>query len=87
MEKVEITICTGTTCYVMGGGHLLLLGESLDETMSQKVHIKGSACLGLCKEGRYGKAPYVMIDDLVLSEATTDTILGALKKRFPGEAS
>jgi len=82
MNKLEITICTGTTCYVMGGGNLMQLGESLDAEMSQKVHIKGSPCLGLCKEGRYGKAPYVMVGDTVISEATTEAILEFLKKYF-----
>jgi NADH:ubiquinone oxidoreductase subunit E len=82
MNKLEITICTGTTCYVMGGGNLMQLGESLDEEISQKVHIKGSPCLGQCKDGRHGKAPYVMVGDTVISEATTEAVLQVLKKHF-----
>ncbi len=80
MEKIEITICTGTTCYVMGAGKLLLLAEELGESLSQRVEIKGSACLELCKEGRYGKAPYVMIGEKVLSEATTESVLEEIKR-------
>lgn len=82
MEKIEITICTGTTCYVMGAGNLLMLTEHLDEAIASRVEIKGSGCLGLCKEGQYGKAPYVMIGDSVISEATVETVLEELKKRI-----
>lgn len=82
MDKLEITICTGTTCYVMGGGNLMQISESLDEEILKKVSIKGSPCLGLCKEGRYGKAPYVTVGDTIISEATTEAILEVLKKHF-----
>ena len=82
MDKLEIKICTGTTCYVMGSGNLMQLGEILDEETLQKVHIKGSPCLGMCKEGCYGKAPFVMVGDTVISEATTEAVLEVVKKHF-----
>ena len=79
MTKIEITICTGTTCYVMGAGNLLLLQDKLSDAQLQQVEIKGSNCLGLCKQGQYGKAPYVQVGDTLIAEATTETVLQAIK--------
>lgn len=82
MTKIEITICTGTACYVMGAGRLLLLQDQLSDRQLQQVEIKGCNCLGLCKQGRYGKAPYARIGDEVIAEATPDALLAALKERL-----
>ncbi len=80
MTKIEITICTGTACYVMGAGRLLLLQDELTDRQVQQVEIKGCNCLGLCKQGQYGKAPYARVGDKVIAEATPETILMALEQ-------
>jgi NADH:ubiquinone oxidoreductase subunit E len=78
MTKIEITICTGTTCYVMGAGRLLLLQDELSDRQRQQVEIKGSNCLGLCKQGQYGKAPYARVGDKIIAEATPEAVLTAI---------
>lgn len=82
MEPVKVVICAGTTCYVMGSSHLLTLADYLDPAELERVKITGARCLGYCEDGRHSNAPYVLIDDEVLSEATLPTLLSALRERL-----
>lgn len=81
MKPLTITICTGTTCYVMGSGHLLSIREQLESVCSRPVEIVGSSCLGLCKDGQYGRAPFVQIGSTVIAEATPEKIIETLKRQ------
>ena len=62
MKKIKVSICTGTTCYVMGASDLLLLEEVLPEHLKGKVEIEGVTCLEKCKSTGIGKnkAPFVI---------------------------
>lgn len=82
MKPVTITICTGTTCYVMGSGHLLAVREQIESVCPGPVEIVGSSCLGLCKDGQYGRAPFVQVGSVVLAEATPEKIVETLKRQF-----
>lgn len=79
---ITLKICQGTTCYVMGAAHLASLATQLPEDLRGHVHVMGCRCLGLCLDGAFGGAPYVMIDDEVLAEATPDSVLAALRQRM-----
>ncbi|HOK65979.1 MAG TPA: NAD(P)H-dependent oxidoreductase subunit E [Anaerohalosphaeraceae bacterium] len=81
MKPLTITICTGTTCYVMGSGYLLSLQEQIESACSRPVEIVGSSCLGLCKDGQYGRAPFVQIGSTVIAEATAEKIIETLKQQ------
>lgn len=82
---IHLQICQGTTCYVMGAAHLASLATDLPEDLRGRVHVTGCRCLGLCRDGAFGGAPYVTIDGAVLSAATTDSILSALRARIQGD--
>jgi NADH:ubiquinone oxidoreductase subunit E len=84
-DRVRIVICTGTTCYVMGGANLLGLEDELPDELRDRVAVEGSPCLDLCKGGRYGKAPFALVGDRVLCEATVPKILEELRRRIPDE--
>lgn len=47
-KKINIQICTGTSCYVMGASELLMLEDLLPESIKDNVVITGSPCFGLC---------------------------------------
>lgn len=79
MDMIEVTICMGTTCYVMGAGDLMSLADELEDDLKNRVTIKGASCLGLCKHGQYGKAPFVQVGSTVISEATLLKIVQTLK--------
>jgi NADH:ubiquinone oxidoreductase subunit E len=79
-EKIHITVCTGTACFVMGGSELVMLEEHLPAAIKDQVEISGSACLGFCKQATTGKAPFVKIDGVVMNQASVPKILDYLDK-------
>lgn len=80
MKKVTVSICTGTTCYLMGGAHLLTFDEMLDPCTANFVEIKGSHCLGLCDSEANGKPPFVKVNDHVISDATLNKVLDKVRE-------
>lgn len=83
MEKITVRVCTGTTCFVMGGANLQELNNIIPKKYGDKVEVMGSPCLGLCSiKWEYSKAPYVKIDDDIIEEATLDKVLDAIDKKL-----
>ena len=78
-QSVSVKICTGTACYVMGGANLLMLEECLPEHLKDRVEIEGTSCMGYCSLGEKGKAPFVMVNDQLISEATLEKITQKIK--------
>lgn len=79
IKTVKVSLCAGTTCYVMGGKALLDLEDRLPDDLIGKVKIDGSNCLGLCREGT---PPFVKIDGDPLDQATEDRIIAAVRNRL-----
>ena len=84
MKKNKVTVCTGTTCFVMGGSELLLLEDQLPSELRETTEIEGATCLEFCKGSAYGAAqsdhaPFVKINDTVLEQATAGKIIDHLK--------
>ncbi len=84
MKTVKVTICTGTTCFLMGGAKLQLLEETLPEDFRGQVTVEGAHCLGLCGERNVGRAPFVLIDGEPLGEATLPGLLDVIRKKLEG---
>ncbi|MBI9103697.1 MAG: (2Fe-2S) ferredoxin domain-containing protein [Spirochaetales bacterium] len=63
-NKIKVTICTGTTCYILGGSNYLLLNLSIPEALRERVEISGSPCMGFCQEeGGMEKTPCLKIGE------------------------
>ncbi len=76
MEHVEVKICVGTLCSVMGGSDLQLLDEHIPEEWESRVKIVGSTCLQLCHDEQHGgKPPYATVNGECVSSATINSIL------------
>lgn len=83
MGKIEVEICMGTTCFIMGGESLQELASILQRKYPDKVNTKGIVCHGLCNTNcQYSKAPYVKVDGEVISEATIEKVLTAVNNRL-----
>ena len=83
MEKVSVQICTGTTCFVMGGANLQELMDIIPRKYGQKAEAVGCSCLKICStELNYAKAPYVKIDGEVITEATVEKVLETIDKKL-----
>lgn len=83
MTKVEVKICSGTTCFVMGSSYLNELYDIIPQKYGDTVSVKPALCLGQCSQSdKHSKAPYVKIDDEIISEATVEKVLDALEQRM-----
>ena len=83
MDKISVKVCLGTTCFVMGGSNLQELTDIIPKKYGDRVEVAGSQCLGMCSiQWQYTKAPYVKIDDDIITEATVDKVLAAIDKKL-----
>ncbi len=83
MEKIQVKVCLGTTCFVMGASNLQELMDIVPEKYGEKVEVMSSPCLGLCSiNWEYSKAPYVKVDNDIIKEATVDKVLAAIDKKL-----
>ncbi len=78
-STVSVTICAGTTCYVMGGADLLMLAENPPADLADRVEWSGCACLGSCREEGAGRAPFVRIGERVISRVDPESLLKELR--------
>lgn len=86
MKKIEVKVCLGTTCFVMGSSNLQELMEIVPEKYGEKVEVIGSPCLGLCSiNWEYSKAPYVKVDNDVIQEATVEKVIAAIDGKLGNE--
>jgi NADH:ubiquinone oxidoreductase subunit E len=83
MAKVEVKVCLGTTCFVMGGSNLQELNDIIPEKYGDKVEISAANCLGLCSiNWEYSKAPYVKVNEEVVSEATPEKVIEEIDRQL-----
>lgn len=84
MKKVEVVVCAGTTCYLMGAATLQSLEDHLEPEIRKMVEVKGSRCLGQCKNDRYGDAPYVSVNGEVMSVPSLSFLLDKVRSLAAG---
>ena len=83
MEKITVKVCTGTTCFVMGGANLQELHDIIPKKYGNNVELKASNCLGLCSiKWEYSKAPYVKVNEEVVSEATVEKVIAEIDRQL-----
>lgn len=78
-HKIEIKICVGTLCYIMGNAELQLLQEKLPQQFRDKVRISTSTCLNHCYKLKEHKPPFIEINGEVVSQASTNKVINILK--------
>lgn len=82
METIEVKICSGTTCFVMGSSYLNELYDIIPQKYGESVTVKPSLCLGRCSESdKHSKAPYVKVNDEIISEATVEKVLASIEQK------
>ena len=83
MAKVNVKVCLGTTCFVMGSSNLQELIELVPKKYGDDVDVAGSPCLGLCSiDWEFSKAPYVKVNNEVIKEATVEKVLAAIDREL-----
>lgn len=83
MPKINVKVCLGTTCFVMGSSNLQELIETVPVKYGDKVKVSGVPCLGLCTiDWEYSRAPYVKVGSEIVYEATVEKVLNAIDKKL-----
>lgn len=83
MAKIEVKVCLGTTCFVMGSSNLQGLTELIPEKYGEEVTITGSPCLGMCSSSmEYSKAPYVKVADVIVQDATVEKVVDEIERQL-----
>lgn len=77
-KKFRITICSGTTCYVLGGAHLMMLAESIPADLKDQVEIIDSNCIKACLFEN-AQPPFVQINDYLMSQASVAKVVEYLR--------
>lgn len=86
MGKINVKVCLGTTCFVMGSSNLQELIETVPNKYGDDVDVLGVPCLGLCSiDWEYSRAPYVKVDDEVVYEATVEKVMNAIERKLGNE--
>lgn len=86
MKKINVKVCLGTTCFVMGSSNLQELIEMVPAKYGDKVEVSGVPCLGLCSiDWEYSRAPYVKVEDEVVYEATVEKVLSTIERKLENE--
>lgn len=83
MAEITVKICSGTTCFIMSGNKLNELAEMIKSKYGDKVEVLGSNCLGQCSNS-HSKAPYIKINDDIISEVTPEKLMIEIEKRITG---
>lgn len=80
MNKIEVEICCGTACYLLGAARLMELGNNLPEDIRDSVVITPKSCLKECENEQLGGAPYVRIDGELMAQATVNKIEAKIRE-------
>ncbi|MBQ7394521.1 MAG: NAD(P)H-dependent oxidoreductase subunit E [Lentisphaeria bacterium] len=79
MKKMQLEICCGTTCYMLGANRLLNIENEMPSHLRSHAVVKASACLGLCGNRDLAGAPYVKLNGEVIGEATPEKIFSRMQ--------
>lgn len=82
MSKINVKVCLGTTCFVMGAAKLQELPELMPSEWKDLVEITPQACLDMCKNFKYVKSPFVYVDDELISEADVKKVFDCIEKKL-----
>jgi len=78
-EKIEITICLGSSCFSRGNGKTLqAINKYLEENkLNDMVFFHGELCTGKCAKG-----PILKIGDQIYEEVDPDSVVDILNGVF-----
>lgn len=79
---VEIKICFGTLCFIMGGAAFEMLGEHLPEEIRNKVRVEGMNCPGFCHKAEFGKPPFVMVNQTLIAKANIQKVIAKVREEL-----
>ncbi|MFW6257108.1 MAG: NAD(P)H-dependent oxidoreductase subunit E [Bacillota bacterium] len=77
MKKIEVEVCVGTSCFLMGSQAILDTLKDLSGKLKKKITVKHISCMNRCERG-----PVVKIDGRALENATPEQVVKEIKDEF-----
>ncbi len=76
-EKIAVKVCLGTSCYMKGSYDLLndIIALADKQEWAKNLEVKGTFCFENC-----GKAPNVMVEDTLISQADLNKVIEVIKQ-------
>ena len=74
MKKLQLEICCGTTCYMLGANRLLNIENEMPADLRSQTDVRALPCLGLCSDKELAGAPYVRLNGQIIAQATAEKI-------------
>jgi NADH:ubiquinone oxidoreductase subunit E len=79
VKKLDVKICVGTYCYVMGGSKLNNLKSQLPDDLKDEVYVEASVCLGCDRITTDPKPPYAEVNGKLIEKANLEKIIAAIR--------
>ncbi len=80
MKKVEVRICVGTTCHLMGGSILVNEINKLPVEILEGISLKYATCFDVC-QGEV-TPPVVMINGKLFGDMNPEKLENLIKKEM-----
>ena len=80
MKKLQLEICCGTSCFMLGADKLLNIENDMPTELRGKVEIRALPCLELCNDSKLGGAPYVKLNSEIIEKATCEKIFDRMRE-------
>lgn len=86
-DKIQVEICCGTACYLLGATELIDIEEKLPAESAGRVEIIARTCLELCEKDNLGGAPYVRFNGSeIMAQATPEKVMARIHELIEGIA-
>lgn len=80
MATINLKICMGTMCYVMGGADLKSVAETLPYEVKKHLSVTYSPCLGCCNKQQ--TPPYVELNGRIIAGVSKNNLVQLLKEEL-----
>lgn len=86
MDKIQVKICAGTACFVMGAPQIQALEFAAPEDLADKIEVTEVRCMNHCNQNQgYNKGPFVEINGEVIEEATLEKVISRVRELIAKE--
>lgn len=80
MEKINLKICMGTMCYVLGGAELKDAVDELPQEVQDIINVYYSPCLGFCHSMQ--EPPFIELNGKRIAGVNKTSLLQILKQEI-----
>ena len=81
-RKIHLQVCSGTTCFVMGGSDLLTIFEHLSLEERERVTLAAVPCFEHCKSWEQSRPPFVTIDGKLYDHMNLEKTVHVIREKI-----